>query len=129
MRLQEVDGIGPKLPRASSLHGPIRRRSARSDLLARKRRRHVAGVRIFKSYGADAIRVCSENPYRLARDIRGIGFNSAELIASKLGIEKTAMIRARAGVADAVSRTEALDAPLARRARQVVHAGSTGPRR
>ena len=33
-------------------------------------------VRIFKAYGADAIRVISENPYRLARDIRGIGFKA-----------------------------------------------------
>jgi exodeoxyribonuclease V alpha subunit len=40
----------------------------------------------------------SENPYRLARDIRGIGFVTADQIASRLGIEKTAMIRARAGI-------------------------------
>ena len=64
-------------------------------------------VRIFKTYGADAIRLISENPYRLARDIRGIGFKSADLIASKLGIEKTAMIRARAGIGYAL--TEAMD--------------------
>jgi ATP-dependent exoDNAse (exonuclease V) alpha subunit len=38
----------------------------------------------------------SENPYRLARDIRGIGFKTADAIAMKLGIEKTAMIRVRA---------------------------------
>ena len=38
-------------------------------------------VRIFKTYGADAIRLISENPYRLARDIRGIGFKSADQIA------------------------------------------------
>jgi exodeoxyribonuclease V alpha subunit len=37
----------------------------------------------------------TENPYRLARDIRGIGFKSADAIAMKLGIEKTAMIRLR----------------------------------
>ena len=35
----------------------------------------------------------TENPYRLARDIHGIGFKSADAIAMKLGIEKTAMIR------------------------------------
>ena len=40
----------------------------------------------------------SENPYRLARDIRGIGFKTADAIAMKLGIEKTAMIRVRAGI-------------------------------
>ena len=47
-------------------------------------------VRIFKTYGADAVQVMTENPYRLARDIRGIGFKSADAIAMKLGIEKTA---------------------------------------
>ena len=50
-------------------------------------------VRIFKTYGADAVQVLSENPYRLARDIRGIGFRTADLIAERLGIEKTALIR------------------------------------
>ena len=47
-------------------------------------------VRIFKTYGADAVQVMSENPYRLARDIRGIGFKTADAIAMKLGIEKPA---------------------------------------
>ena len=55
-------------------------------------------MRIFKTYGANAIQVISENPYRLARDIRGIGFKSADQIAMRLGIEKTAMIRARTGI-------------------------------
>jgi exodeoxyribonuclease V alpha subunit len=64
-------------------------------------------VRIFKTYGGDAVRVMSENPYRLARDIRGIGFKTADAIAMKLGIEKTAMIRVRAGISYAL--TEAMD--------------------
>jgi exodeoxyribonuclease V alpha subunit len=63
-------------------------------------------VRIFKTYGTDAVQVMSENPYRLAKDIRGIGFRTADLIAEKLGIEKTAMIRARAGISFAL--TEAM---------------------
>jgi len=44
------------------------------------------------TYGSDAIQVMTENPYRLARDIRGIGFKTADAIAMKLGIEKTAAI-------------------------------------
>ena len=55
-------------------------------------------VRIFKTYGNDAVQVMAENPYRLARDIRGIGFRTADAIAARLGIEATAMIRLRAGV-------------------------------
>ena len=64
-------------------------------------------VRIYKTYGVDAVQVMTENPYRLARDIRGIGFKTADAIAMKLGIEKTAMIRVRAGIAYAL--TEAMD--------------------
>ena len=64
-------------------------------------------VGIFKAYGSDAIQVMTENPYRLARDIRGIGFKTADAIAMKLGIEKAAMIRVRAGISYAL--TEAMD--------------------
>jgi exodeoxyribonuclease V alpha subunit len=64
-------------------------------------------VRIFKTYGSDAVQVMTENPYRLARDIRGIGFKTADAVAMKLGIEKTAMVRVRAGVSYAL--TEAMD--------------------
>jgi exodeoxyribonuclease V alpha subunit len=64
-------------------------------------------VRIFKTYGADAVQVMTENPYRLAQDIRGIGFKSADAIAMKLGIERIAMIRLRAGISYAL--TEAMD--------------------
>src|SRR2546427_64385 len=49
----------------------------------------------------------TENPYRLARDIRGIGFKTADAIAMKLGIEMTAMVRVRAGISYALS--EAMD--------------------
>ncbi len=64
-------------------------------------------VRIYKTYGTDAVRLISENPYRLARDIRGIGFRTADQIAAKLGIEKTALIRVRAGISYALA--EAMD--------------------
>ncbi len=55
-------------------------------------------VRIYKTYGAEAVRLVSENPYRLARDTRGIGFRTADQIAARLGIERTALIRVRAGI-------------------------------
>ena len=49
------------------------------------------------------VQIIVENPYRLAKDIRGIGFKTADAIAMKLGIEKTAMIRVRAGISYALS--------------------------
>ena len=55
-------------------------------------------VRIFKTYGNEAIAKVSENPYRLALDIHGIGFKTADTIAQKLGIPKDSLIRAQAGV-------------------------------
>lgn len=55
-------------------------------------------TRIFKTYGEDAIAIVSKNPYQLAKDIRGIGFISADTIAGNLGIAKDSLIRARAGL-------------------------------
>jgi exodeoxyribonuclease V alpha subunit len=49
------------------------------------------------------VRVIRENPYRLARDIRGIGFRTADQIAAKVGIEKTALVRIRAGISYALA--------------------------
>ena len=60
-------------------------------------------VRIYKTYGTEAVQVISEDPYRLARDIRGIGFRTADLVAGKLGIEPTASIRVRAGISFALA--------------------------
>jgi len=55
-------------------------------------------VRIYKIYGSNAIQKIQENPYCLALDVRGIGFKTADLIAEKLGMEKTSLLRACAGV-------------------------------
>jgi exodeoxyribonuclease V alpha subunit len=55
-------------------------------------------VRIYKHYGPDALEVVRENPYRLAMDIRGIGFLSADAAALKLGVSRDSPLRAEAGV-------------------------------
>src|ERR1700726_1280618 len=107
-RLREVDGIGPV--RAASILAAWAEQKAVREILVFLHSHGVGtarAVRIFKTYGADAIQVMTENPYRLARDIRGIGFKTADAIAMKLGIEKTAMIRVRAGISFAL--TEAMD--------------------
>jgi exodeoxyribonuclease V alpha subunit len=107
-RLREVDGIGPV--RAASILAAWSEQKAVREIMVFLHSHGVGtarAVRIFKTYGADAIQVMTENPYRLARDIRGIGFKTADAIAMKLGIEKTAMIRVRAGISYAL--TEAMD--------------------
>lgn len=58
----------------------------------------VYGARIYKQYGRESVKILRENPYRLATDIFGIGFVTADKIAEKLGIDKEAQIRAEAGI-------------------------------
>ncbi len=107
-RLREVTGIGPKRA-ARIVAGWADQKVIREIMLFL----HAHGVgtaravRIYKTYGTDAVRLISANPYRLARDIRGIGFLTADRVAEKLGIEKTAMIRVRAGISFALA--EAMD--------------------
>ena len=107
-RLREVDGIGPV--RAKRITDAWAEQKIVREIMVFLHSHGVGtarAVRIFKTYGADAVQVMTENPYRLARDIRGIGFKTADAIAMKLGIEKTAMIRVRAGISYAL--TEAMD--------------------
>jgi len=103
-RLREVTGIGPKRA-ARIIAGWAEQKVIREIMLFL----HANGVgtsravRIYKTYGADAVQVITENPYRLARDIRGIGFRTADLVAQKLGIEPTATIRVCAGISFALA--------------------------
>ncbi len=107
-RLLTVAGIGPvRAGRIAS--GWADQKAVREIMLFL----HAHGVgtsravRIHRTYGADAIAVVKEDPYRLARDVRGIGFRTADAIASRLGFEKTASSRVRAGVSYALA--EAMD--------------------
>ena len=97
--LQSVNGIGPKR----------RERIARAWQEAKQVREimlflHSHGVstsravRIFKTYGEQAIEKVRENPYALAKDIYGIGFATADQIAQKVGIPKDSINRAKAGI-------------------------------
>ena len=61
-------------------------------------------TRIYKHYGAESVDVVRENPYRLADDIWGIGFKTADTIAAKLGFEKTAYARLRGGLMYTLNR-------------------------
>ena len=103
-RLRQVTGIGPK--RAQRIIAGWADQKVIREIMVFLHSHGVGtsrAVRIFKTYGPDAIQLITENPYRLARDIRGIGFKTADAVAARLGIEKTAMIRARAGIAYALA--------------------------
>ena len=107
-RLREVTGIGPV--RAKRITDAWAEQKVVREIMVFLHEHGVGtarAVRIYKTYGSDAVQVMSENPYRLARDIRGIGFKTADAIAMRLGIGKSAMIRVRAGISFAL--TEAMD--------------------
>jgi exodeoxyribonuclease V alpha subunit len=107
-RLRELDGIGPV--RAGRITAAWAEQKAVREIMVFLHSHGVGtarAVRIYKTYGGDAVQVMSENPYRLARDIRGIGFRTADAMAMKLGIDKSAMVRVRAGISYAL--TEAMD--------------------
>ncbi|CAO4165194.1 SF1B family DNA helicase RecD2 [Methylorubrum extorquens] len=102
-RLKEVAGIGP-MRAARIVAGWAEQKAVREIMLFL----HAHGVgtaravRIFKTYGHEAISVMTEDPYRLARDIRGIGFKTADAIAMKLGLTKDAPQRLRSGISFAL---------------------------
>ncbi|MEI8292426.1 MAG: ATP-dependent RecD-like DNA helicase [bacterium] len=99
-RLEQVRGIGSE-----------RRRTIRIAWAEQKIVREIMvflhsngvstsrAVRIYKTYGDDAVEKVRTNPYLLARDITGIGFKTADDIACKLGIPRDSVLRARAGLA------------------------------
>jgi len=107
-RLREVDGIGPV--RAKRIIDAWAEQKVVREIMMFLHSNGVGtarAVRIYKTYGSDAVQVMTENPYRLTRDVRGIGFKTADAIAMRLGFEKTDLIRLRAGISFALA--EAMD--------------------
>jgi exodeoxyribonuclease V alpha subunit len=98
-RLSEVEGIG-EVRRDRILAGWRDQHVVREIMVFLQG--HGVGaaraVRIYKTYGDDAIGIVKQNPYRLAYDIRGIGFKTADQLAARIGIAKDSPLRARAGV-------------------------------
>lgn len=98
-KLGEVEGIGEKrieMIRAAWLE----QRDVR-DIMVFLQGNGVTpayAAKIYRQYGRDAVRMVNENPYRLAVDIVGIGFLTADRIAQQLGIETEAPLRIEAGL-------------------------------
>lgn len=105
-RLSAVKGIGKRtaigIQEAWSEHRGIR------DLIMFLQPHGVStayAVRIYKFYGKHALSVVQENPYRLAMDISGIGFVTADIIAQKIGFEVDSPLRAEAGTLYMLTKT------------------------
>lgn len=97
-KLLEVPGIGTK--RVDMIRQAWEEQKEIRDVMVFLQGQGVSpayAVKIYRHYGNDAIKVVRENPYRLAMDIFGIGFLTADKIAEKLGIPKDSPIRTEAG--------------------------------
>lgn len=99
-RLEEVEGIGAK-----------RRQMIKESWLEQKAVRDIMiflqghgigpgqAARIYRQYGAQAVAIITENPYRLCSDVWGIGFKTADRVALSMGIPADSEPRSRAGLA------------------------------
>jgi len=98
-RLEDIDGIGPK--RRKRIKEAWAEQKVIRQIMVFLHSNGVStsrAVRIFKTYGQDAIEKVRDNPYSLAKDIHGIGFQTADQIARKIGIPVDSLIRAGAGL-------------------------------
>jgi exodeoxyribonuclease V alpha subunit len=97
-RLREVEGIGPE--RLRLLKQVWQEQRGIREVMVFLQSHGVGtgqALRIFKRYGAQAVARIRENPYRLAEEVYGIGFLSADRIASRLGVLPDSPLRAEAG--------------------------------
>lgn len=98
-RLLEVEGIGKT--RARKIKQSWDRQRETRDVMLHL---HSYGIgpalanRIRRHYGKEAVEVLKTNPYRLAREIHGVGFKTADSLALGAGYEETDMRRIRAGI-------------------------------
>ncbi len=98
-KLEQVEGISQK--RISMIRTAwVEQKEIRDVMLFLQS--HGVGpgyaAKIFKRYGNGSIQVVTANPYRLATDIFGIGFLTADQIAEKLGVDRNSPLRAKAGL-------------------------------
>jgi exodeoxyribonuclease V alpha subunit len=127
-RLSEVEGIGPK--RISMIKKAWEEQKEIKEIMIFLQGHGVSAsysAKIYKQYGNQSIEIVKENPYRLARDIYGTGFITADKIAQHLGIHRNSLIRAKAGLIYVLNQlTEEghvyyPESPLIRKAKEILH--------
>lgn len=98
-RLREVPGLGKKKCDTIRTSWSEQRQSHETMIFLQSQGIGIGtAARIWRRYGADAIAILKRNPYRLAEDVRGIGFLTADQIALRMGIAKDSEVRAEAGL-------------------------------
>ena len=97
--LVNVDGIGPK--RVEMIKKAWQEQKEIKNVMLFLQSNGVStayAVKIYKTYGNESISIVKNNPYRLADDIWGIGFKTADRIAEQLGFDKNSYVRCRSGI-------------------------------
>jgi exodeoxyribonuclease V alpha subunit len=103
--LKEVKGIGPR--RIQQIRDSWHEQKSVRDIMVFLQSHGLGtarAVRIYKTYGDKAVEAVSANPYRLATDIWGVGFKTADELARRLGIDPASLQRARAALRYALQR-------------------------
>lgn len=98
-RLQEVNGIGPK--KIEKIVSAWQEQKEIANIIVFLQEKNIScniAVKIYKKYKQEAIAILSDNPYRLADEIWGIGFKTADEIAQKLGFDLLRKERIAAGI-------------------------------
>ena len=102
-RLTEVAGVGKKT--AAKIHASYMEKEELREIMLWLEMHGISGAyaaRIFETYSSFAIEVMEKHPYRLARDVAGIGFLTADAIAKSAGIAEDSKERIEAGLGHAL---------------------------
>src|SRR5262249_15476919 len=97
--LKEIKGIGPR--RLERIRESWTQQKAVRNIVLFLQTHGVGpnrAVRIYKTYGDPAMALINENPYRMATDIWGVGFRTADQLAEHMGIDRASPLRARAAL-------------------------------
>jgi exodeoxyribonuclease V alpha subunit len=97
-RLTEIEGIGKS--KAEKIAASFAKQAELRQVMVFLQSHGITpsyAVKIYNQYGTETQRVLSENPYRMAEDIYGIGFNTADRMAQSLGIDRMSPYRVACG--------------------------------
>nr|WP_300006038.1 ATP-dependent RecD-like DNA helicase [Tissierella sp.] len=98
-RLKKIPGIGEK--KIEKIAEAYEEQREIKDIMVYLQQFDITvnnGIKIYKKYGSDTIKLVNENPYRLSEDIYGIGFKTADTLAQSMGIDLNSEYRIEAGL-------------------------------